>query len=970
MADGLSFDTTASPAWPLVDLSDADLEELLQQQEAEMADMSQLTDEQLIEFAKTWQAPQGPLESIAPVLAEKPAPELSAGDVLAGGARELAGGALFEFADEAEAAARAPFSSESYDDILKDIRTNRALFSDAYPGTAMGLNVIGGVGSMFVPGVNVLGRGAQAVTGISKLASPVARVAASGALAGGAAGAGSGEDMQGRLKNAGTGVVLGAGLGTAAHGVGKGLAFGRDVFTARGAEMSEEAAARQAAIITSRRLTEGGLTPQQAADMWRMEQSYNIPSVFGTTSPELSRLTETVVNTPSGEQAALLRSLIAQQAGAPRRVQTLVSEATNTPDYFDTLDSVQSTLRRRADAAYKKAYAAGDVQDPRIMDFLREPDVQVAYQDALENAARLKAAARLRGEDPSQFDLRQLSTTDTQGNVTAQAVPDIRTLDYVKQAMDRRISSLYSSGQGAQASSLRDMRNAFVDTLDTVGPKEYRVARQEYKGDIEIQNALEAGKTSGGLRWQQFNKLVRGYSPGELEAFKTGHVQNIFQRFENTGNTRNFAKDLLADDQLRKLKAVTGPGEYQVLEAALKREDELFRTLNRTTGGSATYGRAAEKADIDQQIASGNVETALDLVLNPTPGNVVAKGARALSALRKANVSRATYTQLARLLRSGTPDEIDDVVSRLEAAAPQQQAADRSFERATTKAGAGLAKVLPPSPVVPEPEAAEYPTASDLPPLDEDGLEVTVTDTGDYTPYDPEAERQRLLEELRAIKASIKAANGDPIEGMALGGRVQALRDGGPPDAGYDYANAARTFLGGLTFDSADEVEAAARALAAQRNLSLGDLSQRYRGNVNEVRAGQDAYAEENPKTAMGLELAGMLGSSMLIPGGAAGNAARLGARAVPRVLAKAAVARPRTTKIVAEGLKDVGLGALYSAGTAPTVAAIPKQVRDDALLNALFFAGGAGIGAGGRRVARTAPVKAASEFVAKRIRR
>ena len=74
-------------------------------------------------------------------------------------------------------------------------------------------------------------------------------------------------------------------------------------------------------------------------------------------------------------------------------------------------------------------------------------------------------------------------------------------------------------------------------------------------------------------------------------------------------------------------------------------------------------------------------------------------------------------------------------------------------------------------------------------------------------------------------------------------------------------------------------------------------------------------------------------------------------------------MARPRTTKIVAEGLKDVGLGALYSAGTAPTVAAIPKQVRDDALLNALFFAGGAGIGAGGRRVARTAPVKAASEF-------
>lgn len=751
MADGLSFGTTADLVWPLEKLSDADLEELRQQHEAEMADMSQLTDAQLAEIARTWQAPQGPAESIAPVAAKKPAPELGVGDVLAGGARELAGGALFEFADEAEAAARAPFSPRSYEDILKDIRVNRAQFSEAYPATAMGLNVAGGVGSMFIPGVNVVGRGMQAATGISKLASPVARVAASGALAGGLAGAGSGEDMQGRLTNAATGTLLGAGLGTVAHGVGKVGAFGRDALTARGALMSEEDAARQAAIIMNRRLAEGGMTPQQAADMWRMEQSYNIPSVFGTASPELSRLTENVVNTPSGEQAALMRALVAQQAGAPRRVKTLVAEATNTPDYFDTLDSVQGALRSRANAAYERAYAAGDVQDPRIMDFLREPDVQGAYQDALENAARLKAAARLRGEDPSKFDLRQLFTTDAQGNVTAQAVPDIRTLDYVKQAMDRRISSLYSSGQGAQASSLRDMRNAFVDTLDTVGPREYRAARQVYKGDIEIENALEAGKTSGGLRWQQFNKLVRGYSPGELEAFKTGHVQNIFQRFENTGNTRNFAKDLLADDQMRKLKAITSPGEFQVLEAALKREDEMFKTLSRTTGGSATFGRAAEKADIDQQIASGNVETALDLMLNPTPGNVAAKGLRALSALRKANVSRATYTQLARLLKSGTPDEIDDVVSRLEAAAPQQRAADRSFERATTKAGAGLAKVIPPSPVVPEPEAAEYKTAYDLPPL---GLTGSVTDTGEYAPVDPEAEMLRLREELRAAEAA------------------------------------------------------------------------------------------------------------------------------------------------------------------------------------------------------------------------
>lgn len=705
----------------VAELSDEELDYLLGQQQQEDADLASLSDEELNALFSTYEAPGGNIAE-APQVAEAP-PELSLGEAVAGGARELAGGALFEMSDEAEAAARAAVSKETYEQALREIRQNRARFSEAYPGTATALNIAGGIGSMFVPGAGAAGRAAQAATGISKLGSPLARTAASGALAGGAAGFGSGEGLGGSLENAAIGATLGTGIGAAAHGVGGAGRWVRDVFAARGAEMSEREAAQHAAAIMSRRLEGSGITPEQAAQLLQMEQRYGIPSVIGTVTPELSRLTENVVQTPSGGREELLQRLFSQQAGARERVTGQIRTNIPTPDYFASEDQITGALRRNANTAYERAYAAGDISDGRIMDFLRAPDVQIAYKDALANAERLKEAAKLRGEDPSRYDLRELFVADPQGNIVKQNVPDIRTLDYVKQAMDRRINSLYSSGQGSEATALRDMRNAFVDTLDTVGPPEYRAARRQYKGDIEVRDALEQGRNSSTLRWQQFNKLMGDYTPGEQQAFRTGFVQNVMQQLENPSANRNFARQLIDSDNMRrKMQAVMEPGEFQVFEAALRREAALFDEINRITRGSATFGRQAERTDIEQQIAGGNVETAVDLMLNPTPGNIARRALQAVTRLRDANVSRATYTQLSRMLRAGTPQEVDDVLRQLEEAAPVQRAADQAMERGTTKAAAGAATTVAPSPEIerertPEDVQIEVPSIDEVAPV-------------------------------------------------------------------------------------------------------------------------------------------------------------------------------------------------------------------------------------------------------------
>ena len=763
-------------------MSDAELAYLIKQHEDTAAQLGTLTDEELDELAQVYEAPGGGTGDAAPKIEIEP-PELSTGEAVAGGLRELAGGAAFEFSDEAEAAARAPFSSKSYDELVNEIRLERAKFNEAYPVLGPTLNIAGGIGTMFVPGVNVAGRAIQAGTGISKLASPLARAAATGAVAGGTAGFGSGEGFTDSLGKAAIGTALGVPLGATAHGVGEAIKFGRGVIGARGADVGDEEAARKAAEIISRRIAEGGLDNAKIAELAELAKTYGIDNLpFGGLSPELSRLTENVVNTPSGEQADLARRLFNVQSGAPQRVKSLAKDAVPTPDYFASEESVLKTLRENAEKNYGSGWQNVEIRDPRIMQVLDDPAIRSAYMDALGNSRLQQQEALLNGQDPSQFKLREIfdPILDAEGSVvglspTGKMAPDMGTLNQVKIALDRKINSLYGSGQGSQATALRGLRDAFVKRLDEVGPKEFKAARQQYKGDIEIKDALEQGKNSGGLRWQQFGKFMKDYSPGEQQAFKTGFMQQVMKGFEDTGTRQNFAKNLLKENSLKKFQAVMDPGEFQVFEAALQREEQLFNDIGQATGNSATFRRAAEREDIQNQIAGGNIENAVDLLINPTPGNIAIRTARLLSNMRNANVSRATYTQLARMLKASTPEELDEVLMRLEEAAPVQQAADRALERRVTKGGVAAASTL-----APPPEDTRGQLSDDfevvVPSLTEESPDgLSMMPGGDYkadveiASFDPELGEYVVVDDATAA----------PMRNMYRGGSVQAFNRGG-----------------------------------------------------------------------------------------------------------------------------------------------------------------------------------------------
>lgn len=197
-----------------------------------------------------------------------------------------------------------------------------------------------------------------------------------------------------------------------------------------------------------------------------------------------------------------------------------------------------------------------------------------------------------------------------------------------------------------------------------------------------------------------------------------------------------------------------------------------------------------------------------------------------------------------------------------------------------------------------------------------------------------------------------KDAKTGKVLAKARGGSVQRLNKGGQPKRkqGYDYANAARTLLGGAAFDWGDEIEA--RVLAPYGGKA-------YENELARIRKGTADYAARNPNTAKALAGAGMIGGSVLAP-----------SLAGARVLANA----PRAGRFLAGAIDALAQGALSSAGGAepnPKEAGSGRMtaVGNDVLRNAIDYGLIVGAGATGKRLAKTKPGQAAIGFATRPVR-
>lgn len=659
-------------------------------------------------------------------------------NTLIGGTRAAVGqGLMMGWGDEAEAWLRSKLGEGEYQNIVERIRKEYGQYSEENPVTStlaeFGGGVAPGLAMMFVPGGQAAGAAQMGTAGGSALARlaarPIAKSVAAGTTTGAVTGAGSATEGN-RGAGAVTGGVTGAGLGLAIPTAMRTTGGVKDWLMSR-LFPSEKKATEQAAKKMTEAMGESGITPKDVQRRMAEDRKMGVPSTLANVDPALADLAETVAQRTGAGTRKVEKKVAQQQAGAKERTYQQVRKGLQPDDFYGEEERLLNDLRTKSAPAYKSAYAVGEVDDPQIMEMLALPQFRGAWATARSiaeaDAAAAKVNAMRSGQpfDPDEFKLRDIysikrdmETGNPVGVEVTGTVPDVRTLDYMKRALDAQVNASYKSDNAAtvaSANAMKQLRDALRDRTKEVVP-EYQAALQVYKGDREILDALRAGYSDfGKLDHEEVIKLVGGMSPAEKEAFRTGVVRGIYGNIFNTSRNINAANIINAPEMQAKLQPLfDSPGQFKLFQAAIEREAQLFGQANQILRGSQTGKRTAMRERFEDM--GDDVSSALGQAL--TGGFKSSLTGIASRALYKTTMTDEMANKLADMLMSSNPNEVAAAVKILEdyaeRAAPKAAGITRREVGATT--GASISALPAPSSGMKQDEIeAEEPRAPDAP---------------------------------------------------------------------------------------------------------------------------------------------------------------------------------------------------------------------------------------------------------------
>jgi len=244
---------------------------------------------------------------------------------------------------------------------------------------------------------------------------------------------------------------------------------------------------------------------------------------------------------------------------------------------------------------------------------------------------------------------------------------------------------------------------------------EYAAARAKYAGDMEVLDALRLGRTdylSPKMLPAEAKKVVDAMSDGERDALRAGVAQSLLTKVMDAPQQVNAAQRIIGAPATRKrLEALfQDPNEYKVFEAALKRESELFRNAQDIVRGS----RTANKTEALKDLKAGNAifdiaGEAMDIATG-SPGSVVGRVLKYLQA--RTSLDEKTAGEVAEMLKSGTQQEIDATLQKLESSSAKfLKDSSRSAQR--LKMTSGAVGAAAPTTSLPAPESADPAEESD-----------------------------------------------------------------------------------------------------------------------------------------------------------------------------------------------------------------------------------------------------------------
>lgn len=520
--------------------------------------------------------------------------------------------------------------SAGYERGKQKVRAVGQEFKEEHPVASPLLEIGAGLAAPGFGAAKFVGKGAGALAKIGR-----------GATAGAALGAGSGaaySDEGSRTGGAIAGGTTGALLGGALPAVG--MAGGQilnqlGMRTARGAEKVGTQKVIQA-------LARDEITPQMLRDAAAGvgDKPAILADLGGSNLTGLGRAAQAV---PSKAKNQLAETLYGRQEGQLGRIAGDVEETLGLKgrDVFDVAEELVSKRRENAAPLYEAAYQKGVIDSDGVRELLKRPAMKKALQ-----------SAKITAKD--------------EGTALPDGMLDVRTIDYMKRSLDDRISALTRKGANDKARVLRSLRDKMLDEVDNAVP-EFKAARQQFAGDSQLMEALDAGQNFLKADSRIIGKTIPRFTEGEQEMYRIGALDAIRKVMDGSPDNIDKVKKIFGSPEARnRLKELLGdPERFAELEKRMALEGKFVRTKEGVLGNSVTLRAQAELADM--------ANTAIDAALNMASGNVggaLKTGFKAaISGRAKTGSSKIAEIIAQKLqLKPGTP-EFDAFVSQLESKA-------------------------------------------------------------------------------------------------------------------------------------------------------------------------------------------------------------------------------------------------------------------------------------------------------------
>lgn len=553
-----------------------------------------------------------------------------------------------------------------YDQRMAQQKNIGEIESEQHPiasGAGEAAGFIGGMGNMIPKTAAATNSGAtRALSTIGKTARNNAIVGAGLSEANAVANTPGGfEEKIGSAYPAGVG---GAAVGATVPLVAQGIASGASKLAApiinklRSSD-SEAAIAK----LAKRFAQDNNITPEQARTI--LENLGPNASLADVGGANVQKLGKTVLNTPGKGANDTANFLIGRQRAMGPRTQDIVKTGFgNNAEFNDTIANLQAAQQERASPLYQEAFAKNqNVQSPAIDRILRTPAGQAALKAAgvkMQNDMSLMAV-----NDPELMEQAQLTGQYIPGQGGVASGLKMRSLDYVKRALDDQIGAAKRAGEGDNVRILSGLKNSLLKALDAAdttatknSPGLYAQGRAAYSGSAKSQDALEMGRKFMNEDAQITSKDVANLDPGDKHFFQIGAARAVADKA--AANPSNIIKNIVSNDLWKQRLKAAMPSEnhyYDFLQNA-HNEATMNATKNSVLGNSSTASQLkdmAEESGLPQMPYNLNVGNIIDASQGNLKGTALEIGKHYMN---KAMAPRpGVADQLGQMLFSDNPQQ-------------------------------------------------------------------------------------------------------------------------------------------------------------------------------------------------------------------------------------------------------------------------------------------------------------------------